>query len=419
MRPPSVWYSLLCACQAVCAEEQTRLGKGQLQQHGPSDSSSSSPPSFRSELLDLHRSLVEIESISGREYDVGSWLSEYLSSKGWTSTVQFVPPREGTPPGAQRMNVMAWPDDNDGTPDPKVLLTSHIDTVPPFIAYSIDEGEVTRDTRIYGRGSVDAKASVAAMIVAVDELLEKDEINPQDVMVLFVVGEEVSGDGMRWFNDSLDSFDRRPEFDAVIFGEPTESKLACGHKGGLVCHIEARGTAGHSGYPWLAKSANELIMRALVKVLDTDLGSSEQFGNTTINIGRLDGGVANNVIPARATAGIMGRVALGPQATGGEVVRKRLQAVLDEVDDEAFTLDCPQGYGLVETNCDVDGFDSIVVNYGTDIPHLEGEHTRYLYGPGTILVAHAANENITVGDLETAVVDYQKLVLNALGNYTA
>lgn len=57
-----------------------------------------------------------------------------------------------------------------------------------------------------------------------------------------------------------------------------------------------------------------------------------------------------------------------------------------------------------------------VMNYGTDIPNLKGNHTRYLYGPGSILVAHGDNENLTVADLETAVEGYQKLILHALGN---
>lgn len=60
------------------------------------------------------------------------------------------------------------------------------------------------------------------------------------------------------------------------------------------------------------------------------------------------------------------------------------------------------------------GFDTIVANYGTDIPHLEGNHTRYLYGPGTILVAHGDNEALTVGDLEDAVEGFQKLILHSL-----
>jgi acetylornithine deacetylase len=60
------------------------------------------------------------------------------------------------------------------------------------------------------------------------------------------------------------------------------------------------------------------------------------------------------------------------------------------------------------------GFETTVANYGTDMPHLKGNHERYLYGPGTILVAHGQRENITVGDLESAVEGYQKLILHAL-----
>lgn len=286
--------------------------------------------------------------------DIGNWLADYLFEKGWTSTIQFVPPRDNTPEDFERMNIIAWPD-SEGVPKPKVLLTSHIDTVPPYIPYDIESGQITKDTRISGRGSVDAKASVAAMIVALDELINASKVAGDDVMLLFVVGEEVSGDGMRWFNNSLDNMDHPPHFDAVIFGEPTENKLACGHKGALVCNLDARGEGGHSGYPWLGKSANELIVRAMSRILDADLGSGERFGNTTVNLGRMEGGVADNVIPEHASAGLMVRVALGPQDTGDKIVWERIQAILDEVDDQAFDFNCSQGYGFVETNCEVDG----------------------------------------------------------------
>lgn len=232
------------------------------------------------------------------------------------------------------------------------MLTSHIDTVPPHIAYSIDDGEITKKTQISGRGSVDAKASVAAMIIALDELLAAKEVSPEDIMLSFVVGEEVSGDGMQHFSA------HKPQLSAlksVIFGEPTDNKLACGHKGALFCHITAHGFGGHSGYPWLGKSATELIVRALDRILHEDLGSSEAYGNTTVNLGLLDGGVAENVIPERATAGIMVRVALGPQKSGGDVVKERIQRILDEVDNQAFDFECSQSYGFVKANCDVEG----------------------------------------------------------------
>ena len=63
------------------------------------------------------------------------------------------------------------------------------------------------------------------------------------------------------------------------------------------------------------------------------------------------------------------------------------------------------------------GFKTGVVNYGTDIPNLEGNHTRYLYGPGSILVAHSEDEAVKLGDLEQAVEDYKKLILHAVKDF--
>lgn len=390
-------------------------------------------PSYRQELLSLHRQLVSIPSISGDENAVGNFLVDYLTARGYYADLQPVAARDGTPPNKQRFNVLAWK--GGRIPSAKVVVSSHIDVVPPHIPYSISPGEITPESMIKGRGSVDAKGSVASMIVALEQLHASREIaNQGDVMLLFVVGEEVAGDGMATFSDSLSRMEEPPKFDAVIFGEPTENKLACGHKGGLFCDITARGVPGHSGYPWLGKSANELMVRALAKILDADLGSSELFGNTTFNIGRFDGGVAANVIPEKAVVKFAGRVAIGPEDKGHEIVTKKIQRILDEVDDEAFDMDCTHGYGSVECNCEVDGmfpkryllmgaftnpprrtgFEKITVNYGTDIPNLAGDHTRYLYGPGNILVAHGARENLTVADLEEAVEGYQKLIVHAL-----
>lgn len=313
-------------------------------------------PEYREDLLSLHKRLVETPSVSGLEHNIGDSFHDYFSSKGWSTAINVVPPRENTPENSTRFNIVAWPS-TDSKPNPKVLLTSHIDTVPPFLPYHIDEGEVTKETRISGRGSVDAKASVAAMVTALDELLKARKVKKGDVMVAFVVGEEVSGEGMRELNNLFHTGggDLQPQFDSVIFGEPTEGKLACGHKGALVCSLRAHGQGGHSGYPWLGKSANELLVRAVGKILDTDLGSSDRYGNTTVNVGRLRGGVADNVIPEEAFAGLMVRVALGPQDKGGVIVRERMRKLIEEVDAEAFDFECSQGYGFVEANCDLEG----------------------------------------------------------------
>ncbi|KZZ94265.1 acetylornithine deacetylase [Moelleriella libera RCEF 2490] len=369
-------------------------------------------PSYRNELLALHKELVSIPSITFDENEVASFLVDHLTERGYNAALQFVPPPDDGPNIKERFNVAAWRGPKKA--NPRVIVSSHIDVVPPYIPYSIDKGKITKDTMIKGRGSVDAKGCVATMVTALNELHARDAIHDDDVMLLFVVGEEVTGDGMRTFSKSLAEMKDPPKIDAVIFGEPTELNLACGHKGGLFCDITAKGTPGHSGYPWLGKSANELMVRAMVKILDADLGVSDLFGNTTFNIGRIEGGIAGNVIPENATVNFAARVAVGPEATGQLFVKERVQAILDEVDKDAFEMDCSHGYGSVETNCDVDGFKKVTVNYGTDIPNLAGNHTRYLYGPGTILVAHGARENLTVGDLEEAVEGYQKLILHAL-----
>ena len=306
-----------------------------------------------SELLSLHKSLITISSTSGNETTVGHFLADYLKERDYKVHLIPVEPYKDTPKGQDRFNVVAVK--GDDLAKPRLLVSSHFDVVPPHIPYEIEDGPITKDTVIRGRGSADAKGSVAAMITAVEKAFSQDDISPEDVMLAFVVGEEVNGDGMKAFNDFMQHDKHAPKIDAAIFGEPTERKLACGHKGGLVCTLTTTGVAGHSGYPWLGKSANEVTIRALAKILDADLGSSEEYGNTTVNIGRFDGGVAANVIPESATVKLMTRVAIGPEKHGSSVVQERIQKILTEVDEDAFDLDCPQGYGFVACDCDVDG----------------------------------------------------------------
>lgn len=313
-------------------------------------------PTYRDTLLALHKKLVEIPSTTGQEHDAGNFLVDYFISQLWGYEIQPVEPRDNTPEGKGRFNVVAWPPTTDSSSsskkrNPKVLVTSHIDCVPPHIPYSISpSGPVNKATLISGRCSVDAKGSVAAQITAVEDLLSSGALEPQDVMLLFVVDEERGGAGMRAFNDATTH-----QFRAVVFGEPTENKLACGHKGTFTCEVTATGKAGHSGYPWLGKSANEVLMRGLVTMLDTDLGSSEKYGNTTVNVGIFEGGVALNVIPAHAKAQLAIRVALEPEESGYKTVIENMKAALASVDDEALDLECSPGIGVVQCDCDVDG----------------------------------------------------------------
>lgn len=369
---------------------------------------SDNPQTTASALLDLHKSLIEISSISGSERNVSDFLGGYLRDRGFT--VEAQPVKEG------RQNIFAYSGKSRKT---RVLVTSHIDTVPPFWPYE------RKGDEIWGRGSVDAKGSVAAQVAAVESLLQGAQISKDgDVALLFVIGEEKSGEGMRVANDLGLSWE------AVVFGEPTELKLASGHKGGGVFTITAKGKAGHSGYPEQGTNAIDLLIKGLASLQQLQLPWSDEFGNTTLNIGTIQGGVASNVIPQDASATVSSRVAAGSAEELERLVQKAILEASPELEIEFLA-----GRGPVPIDHDIIGrsnhiyltesviclltricigFETAVMNYGTDIPHLNGDHKRYLYGPGSILVAHSDHEHLTVSDLEAAVEGYKLIVTEIL-----
>lgn len=284
-------------------------------------------PISNSPLLSLHKSLVEIPSVTGGEREVGEWLANYLMSKNFTVETQSV-----SEDGA-RFNVFAYLGKNRTT---STLVTSHIDTVPPYISYRISSGS------IYGRGSNDAKSSVASQITAVEELISEKVISEGDVSLLFVVGEETTGDGMKAAN-SLG-----PTWKSVIFGEPTENKLAIGHKGIIMFDVIAEGKASHSGYPQLGVNANSNLIRALYNLGNLKLPASDLLGESTMNIGLIEGGVAANVISPHATASVLVRVA-------GDL-DKTMAAIQESVQDLPVELKFGGvTYGPQELDFDIEG----------------------------------------------------------------
>jgi acetylornithine deacetylase len=382
-------------------------------------------------LLSFHRDLVEIESISGNEHDVGVFLAKYLESKDFTVVKQEVSPvkkkdSEDSEAPKPRYNIYAYP--SSLSEQPSILVSSHIDTVPPFIPYSVHEPK-SQDTQadldnlvVAGRGTVDAKGSVAAQVFAVLDTLKK---NPDAKLgLLFVVGEEIGGDGMKIFSESELNSDSA--YHTVIFGEPTEAKLVSGHKGMLGFEVLSRGKAAHSGYPWLGRSAVSGILPALTRVdklgdIPTSKGglpSSPKYGSTTLNIGKIDAGVATNVVPASARADVAVRLAAGTPDEARDIIRHAVEDATRDVDADVvvdFTSH-NESYAPQDLDTDVPGFDVTPVNYGTDVPNLKVRSgvKRYLYGPGSIFVAHGDNEALSVRDLRGAVDGFKKLIDAAL-----
>jgi len=284
-------------------------------------------------LLSLHKTLIDHESITGNEYAVAKWLVSYLQAQNFTVETQEVTPK--TKGNNARFNVFAY---LGSTRETKTLISSHLDVVPPFWPYE------RKGDEIWGRGSVDAKACVATQITAVEELLAAEKIGEGDIALLFVVGEETRGDGMKKANDL------GLQWKTVIFGEPTELKLASGHKGIMTLEIKAKGKAGHSGYPQLGRNANSMLIPALYALQNVALPYSEKYGNTTINIGRIEGGVAANVIAEDAVAQVSIRIAEGTPAVVEKILMDTIQKASEELD-----VKVSQGYGPVYIDSDVEG----------------------------------------------------------------
>ncbi|MBA2354083.1 MAG: M20/M25/M40 family metallo-hydrolase [Acidobacteria bacterium] len=318
----------------------------------------------------LTRLLVDIDSTTGQEAAVCAVVADLLEARGYTVTRQPVTDR--------RFNILA----SLGVPE--VVFSTHMDCVPPFMPARVEGGA------IHGRGSCDAKGIIASQIGAAEALRAAGETR---VGLLFVVGEERGSDGAM-IADALSTGATR----YLVNGEPTEGKLARGHRGVCRVKLHAHGRAAHSGYPQLGESAIEKLLDALAQLRAMPFVSDPVLGPMQVNIGGLSGGVAPNVIPPEASADLLFRI-VTPVA---EVI-EGLVPLRPLVDVEyVYHVDA------IHMNV-LPGFDSEVVGYTTDAPLLTAWGTRLMYGPGSIHVAHTDHEHVAVADLHRAVDDYQRL----------
>lgn len=330
------------------------------------------------EVVELTRKLIDIPSVSGEEGDVGEFLADFLGELGYQVELQ--------PVAERRWNVLAtW------ERPARVVFSTHIDTVPPFIP-SREDGDF-----IHGRGACDAKGILAAQVAAAERLRASD---CSEIGLLFLVDEEMGSSGARAANLHEDATKCR----FLINGEPTENRLAIGSKGSVRVAIHTEGRAGHSAYPEIGESAIETLLDILSEVRATPWPRDNFFGETTCNIGLISGGTRPNIIPAGARADLQIRL-----VSESKHVLELLERIVD-------------GRGRVEVisitepvrMLPVPGFDQDVVRFTTDIPHLHGWGKPLLLGPGSILDAHTAHERVSKKQLSEAVDLYVRLVQDLL-----
>jgi len=327
------------------------------------------------DVVSLAAELLSIQSTTGSEGSIVDFVSRWLVGRGWNVTLQEV--------SRGRANI--WASRSGGG----VTFSTHLDTVPPYVPPRLE------GSRLFGRGSSDAKGIAAAMLVAADRLVGAGE---KRIELLFVVGEEKSSDGARAANN----LGTKSRF--LINGEPTDSKLASGAKGSLRATIRIRGREAHSAYPHLGRSAIEPMLELLPTLRKLPLPSDPILGETTVNIGTIKGGTEANVIPAHAEAEIMFRL-----VSDVEPIKKMVGDWAKGRADVEFGSHIP-----AQRFATVPGFETEPVAYTSDIPLLSNWGEPFLFGPGSIHVAHTPDEFIDVEELRVSVDGYERLAKTLL-----
>jgi acetylornithine deacetylase len=329
------------------------------------------------DLFALTRGLVDIESITPNESAVGNFLLQELRRRGFEANKM--------PVSGERANILAtWP----GHARPEIVFSTHMDTVPPFIPSSDDS------SRIFGRGSCDAKGIIAMQIVAAEKL-RAEGIH---VGLLFLVGEELDSIGAKLAN-------RHPIGSRfMINGEPTENRLAVATKGALHVELTAKGKMAHSAYPELGESAIDKLVEALHRLHAMTLPESPGIGPCTKNVGSIQGGCAPNVIPDFAKADLFYRL-VGP----ADDLRREITETVAGLAEAHFARETP--FKRLRT---LDGLPTMVAAFTTDIPSLPDWGEPLLLGPGSIHVAHTEGEYIEKKQLQDAVDLYCSITRSLL-----
>jgi acetylornithine deacetylase len=326
--------------------------------------------------FELTRALVALETPTGCEGPATDFLEGALCRVGYRTLRQEVSPG--------RDNLLAYRD------SPELVFSTHVDTVPPYVALSED------DTTIRGRGSCDAKGLAAAMIAATERLAAAGE---RRIGLLFLVGEENGSDGARVAAD----FGPRGRF--LINGEPTENLLSIGQKGSLRVDIRATGRAAHSAYPEEGASAVAALLDTIDRIRRLPLPTDRLLGPSTLNVGLINGGVAPNVLAPEATAQILIRTV---EPTD------RLKETIRGLAAQDVTIEFPVELPFHKASGTPAGWETTVVSFASDLPFLQTWGECYQLGPGSIRVAHTANEYIRKADLLQGVDLYVRLARDLL-----
>lgn len=367
------------------------------------------------EARDLLAAMVKIPSVTVRgggegpgegEAALADWIAGWLREQGLEVTTQEAAPG--------RNNVAARVPGRDRSKT--LLLNSHMDTVE-VEGMTVDPfGAAVDGTRLSGRGSCDAKGCLTTFMLAAQRAAHAPEPPPLDLLFLATIGEESGGAGIRAFTKSL------PQDHGIVgclIGEPTELRCVIAHKGGARVDITTHGKAAHSSQPWQGDNAiyrMAPVLDFIEHTLAPELESKQHplVGPPSMAVTMIKGGIGANVIPPFCTIGLSRRVIPGEDVGA---LTADLKQRIEALDPEHIEANVVAGVAGLHTPAEsplaqamkqalekhgLDG-SGIGVNYGTDglmvaplgIPVV-------VFGPGSIDVAHQADESVDLREVAAA-----------------
>ena len=345
----------------------------------------------------LHRRLVSIPSLSHQEMEAANFMEAHLRSAGLkVSRIDD--------------NVIAeWGDGELEEGDRVLLLNSHLDVVPPSVDHPFSPFIPTiSEGKIFGRGSVDAKASVASMATALCRLAKDGYVPKGKIVAAFTTCEETGGEN-NGFEQIIGQL-LKPS--AALIGEPTRMQPCVAQKGLLILRLEAHGKSSHAARAEEGENAISMMVRDLALLAHFSLDRIHPYlGKTTINVTMVKGGSARNMIADSCTAFLDIRstpsydhdeiAALLQRALESTVhIHSKRFVSVDTNAAEAIVGACLKGSPGSKT------FGSPTMS---DWIHVKGIPTVKI-GPGDSRLSHTANEHVGIEELVDSCAIYENII---------
>lgn len=309
-----------------------------------------------------------------------------------------------------------------------LLFACHLDVVPPgqaswrHPAFAAIESE----GKIYGRGSMDMKGGIAAIVTAIGEIADSGTKLQGDIILFGAAGEETDSCGAKRFVRNRGDL---PEIAGVVLPEPTDFEIITSHRGILWLKVQTFGKAAHSSAPQLGVNAIASMTSVLNELENFKIRFEphELLGECSMSINTIAAGQAMNVVPDKCDIGIDIRTVPGQNYQDIIEDLHKIFAKLKQKNPKfGAEVSIIREVGALETDsrCDfVRDFCSAVginktgaVGFTTDGPPFASLGAPVvIFGPGKSELCHQPNEYIEIADIEKAVEYYKNIILKFLG----